>query len=106
MSRAEVKSSKVEKQPQGVDKRLATVSIGVSRVENVKCFADGATKFVILATHRGTNIAIKDNNSAGFDSSGGNIEIKFELKVDVGDHEEVMELFANPVLGKIKLLHL
>lgn len=97
MSRADLKSSKVEKQAQ----RLATVSIDVSDVENVMCFADGAAKVVIFATHRGTNIATKsNNNSDGFDPSEGNIELKYELKVDVSDQEEIFELFANPVLGK------
>lgn len=105
MSRAETKSSKVGKQPQVVDKKFATVSIDVSDVENIMCFAGGATKFLISATHRGTKIAIENNNNSdGFDPSEGNIVIRYELKVNVADQEEVLELFANPILGKIDQL--
>lgn len=97
--KSRLKSLKAEEESQhGAKKNLASVFIKISEVENLKYLGDSDfVKFEISGKFQGNKIS---NGGSGRFNALDDVELAFEIKIDIDDEADVLTLFANPVQCK------
>ena len=78
------------------DKKVVAILIKISELDNLKYLLDEEVDLKVSVTFMNVELP----NEKTFKSNDANVQLQYQLKINVNDDEEVFNLFTNPIQSK------